>query len=52
MDVPVEPLALSLEALEHPLRHLDRFVFLGRRRAHSGAQQVRGARFDVLHDEL
>ena len=52
MHVAVEALALGLEALEHPLRHLDRLVGLRLGEIDPGAEEVGRARLDVLHHEL
>ena len=52
MHVAVEALALGLEALEHALRDLDRLIALRFGEIDTGAKEIGGARFDVLHHEL
>src|SRR5258708_4460708 len=53
VDVAVQPLALRLEALEHPLRDgRDRILLLPAPRLPPAAAEVRGARFDVTDREL
>ncbi len=53
MHVAVQALALGLEALEHALRDVELLLAAT---VHLGldprAEQIRNARFDVLHDEL
>ena len=53
MHIAIQAFALGLEAIEHPLRDLDRFVLiLLRGGVDPRSKEVRGARLDVLHDEL
>src|SRR5947207_5007676 len=53
MDVAVEPLLFGLEALEDALRDRDGLLLrLVRGRIDARPEQLRGARLDVLHDDL
>ena len=52
MHVAIQTLALGLETFENALRDVERLgvpVWLG---LDPGAEEIRDARFDVLHDEL
>ena len=53
VHIAIQAFALGLEAIEHPLRDLDRFVLiLLRGGVDPRSEEIRGARLDVLHDEL
>src|SRR5207302_1575032 len=53
VDVAIETLAFGLEALEDALRDLDHIVLLFLAGGiDPRSEQIRGTRFDVLHDEL
>src|SRR5437867_2172885 len=52
VHVAVETLALRLEALEDALRNVERLAVAMRLGLDAGAEEVRNARFDVLHDQL
>src|SRR5207245_11122665 len=53
VHIPIQALAVGLDAIEHPLPALDRFLLiLLRGGVDPRSEEIRGARLDVLHDEL